>query len=56
MSTLYTAPSGAQVFAAGTIAWTWGLDDFGHEDRGAFASEKLQRLSQNIIERMSVPP
>lgn len=25
--TLYTAPSGALVFAAGTIQWAWGLDD-----------------------------
>ena len=24
---LYTAPSGALVFAAGTIQWAWGLDD-----------------------------
>ena len=55
ISTLYTAASGAQVFAAGTIAWAWGLDDFGHEDRGAFASDKLQRLTQNIIERLSEP-
>jgi hypothetical protein len=27
-STLYTAPSGAQVFAAGTIQWSWGLDNY----------------------------
>lgn len=26
--TLYTAPSGALVFAAGTIQWAWGLDDW----------------------------
>ncbi|HZS92903.1 MAG TPA: N,N-dimethylformamidase beta subunit family domain-containing protein [Chloroflexota bacterium] len=25
--TLYTAPSGARVFAAGTIQWSWGLED-----------------------------
>src|SRR5436853_1333856 len=28
-STLYTAPSGAIVFAAGTMQWSWGLDDWG---------------------------
>lgn len=27
-STLYTAPSGARVFNAGTVEWSWGLDDF----------------------------
>ena len=26
--TAYTAPSGALVFAAGTIHWSWGLDDY----------------------------
>ena len=24
----YVAPSGAQVFATGSIQWSWGLDDF----------------------------
>src|SRR5439155_1542247 len=27
-SSVYQAPSGAWVFAAGTIAWSWGLDNF----------------------------
>jgi hypothetical protein len=27
-STIYTAPSGALVFNAGTVEWSWGLDDF----------------------------
>jgi hypothetical protein len=55
ISAYYTAPSGATVFAAGTIAWAWGLDDFGHEDTGAFADRRLQRLTANIIERLSQP-
>ena len=25
--TLYRAPSGALVFGAGTVQWSWGLDD-----------------------------
>ena len=54
-SALYTAPSGAQVFAAGTVAWAWGLDDYGHEDRGAFADDRLRRVTKNIIDRMSAP-
>ena len=31
--TLYRAPSGALVFGAGTVQWSWGLD--GDHDRGA---------------------
>lgn len=27
-ASLYRAPSGAWVLAAGTISWSWGLDDF----------------------------
>ena len=49
-------PSGATVFAAGTIAWSWGLDDFGHEDRGAFADDRLRRVTANILDRLSRPP
>jgi hypothetical protein len=54
-SALYTAESGAIVFAAGTIAWPWGLDDYGHESYGAFANPKLQKLTANIIDRMTLP-
>lgn len=28
-TTIYAAPSGAFVFAAGTMQWSWGLDDWG---------------------------
>ena len=28
-ATLYSAPSGATVFAAGTMQWSWALDSFG---------------------------
>ncbi len=28
-TTIYEAPSGASVFAAGTIQWSWGLDSWG---------------------------
>jgi hypothetical protein len=52
---LYTAESGATVFAAGTIAWSWGLDDYGHETYGAFADPKLRKLTANIIERLTLP-
>jgi hypothetical protein len=55
-TTMYSAASGARVFAAGTIAWSWGLDDSGHEDRGRFADDRLRRLTANIIDRLGAPP
>ncbi len=54
-SVMYTAPSGATVFAAGTIAWSWGLDDYGHERYGAFADDRLRKMTANIIDRLSQP-
>ncbi len=54
--TLYTASSGARVFAAGTIQWAWGLenldlvaglDAWTHHH---IASPALQRLSANILD------
>ncbi len=54
-SVMYTAASGATVFAAGTIAWAWGLDDFGHEKVGAFADDRLRRVTRNIMDRLTQP-
>jgi titin len=53
----YTAPSGAQVFSAGTIQWAFGLDngindgacDCGH----TVANAASQRITQNILDRFS---
>lgn len=55
VSSLYQAASGATVFAAGTVAWSWGLDDFGHEARGRYADDRLRRMTANIIDRLSAP-
>ncbi len=55
ISSLYQAESGATVFAAGTIAWPWGLDDFGHETWGAYADDRLRKITANIIDRLSQP-
>jgi len=63
-STVYQHSSGATVFAAGTIGWSWGLDDnvctfdctldemswLIHE--GAAADPKLQKLTANILQRL----
>ena len=56
---LYTAPSGATVFSAGTIQWSWGLDNgynsgfcsCGHNDVNA----ATQRVTENILNRFSEP-
>ncbi len=60
VSAVHTTASGATIFAAGTIAWSWALDDYGHENYGAFADDRLRRLTANIINRLTgsrtVPP
>jgi hypothetical protein len=45
-STIYTAPSGAMVFAAGTIQWSWGLD--GWYSSGA-VNPGIQQVTTNIL-------
>lgn len=46
-SAIYQAPSGAWVFAAGTIGWSLGLDDFG--DR-AVPDRRLQQTTRNVLD------
>ena len=46
-STLYTAPSGAQVFASGTIQWSWGLDNYSSD--GQFVNAGIQKTTANIL-------
>ena len=45
-STIYTAPSGAKVFAAGTIQWSYGLDNYGGT---TFVNSGIQRVTANIL-------
>jgi len=45
-STIYTAPSGAWVFDAGTIQWSWGLDNFGGN---TYANSGIQQATSNIL-------
>jgi hypothetical protein len=51
--TIYTAPSGALVFATGSMQWTWGLDDYNapawHPRR---INETAQQVTRNILNRM----
>jgi hypothetical protein len=48
-SSIYQAPSGAWVFAAGTLSWSWALDDVpGPVSRGRVDS-RIQRTTANLL-------
>ena len=52
-SSIYQAPSGAWVFGAGTISWSWGLDLPG------VVNWRIQRTTANLLNRflgISSPP
>lgn len=52
---LYRHPSGALVFGAGTIQWSWGLDNV--HDRGSAApSTAMQQATVNLLADMGVQP
>jgi hypothetical protein len=51
--TVYEAPSGATVFATGTMQWTWGLDDWGAGPlRSSRLSTAAQQITRNVLNRM----
>ena len=53
--TLYRAPSGALVFGAGTIQWSWGLD--GEHDRGESTPDsRMQQATVNLLADMGAQP
>lgn len=48
--TLYETPSGARVFATGTIQWSWGLDDYNAPSlRSARSSAAAQQMTHGIL-------
>jgi hypothetical protein len=54
-ATLYTASSGAIVFSAGTIQWSWGLDN-GYNDgycdcNPGYANSKSKQITANILNK-----
>jgi hypothetical protein len=52
--TLYQAPSGAPVFASGTIQWSWGLDDYNAPAlRTARSSEAAQQITGNVLKLLT---
>jgi methionine-rich copper-binding protein CopC len=53
--TLYRAGSGALVFGAGTVQWSWGLDS--NHDRGSAAADsRMQQATVNLLADMGVQP
>jgi hypothetical protein len=53
--TLYRAPSGALVFGAGTIQWSWGLDAI-HIGSDTPADPNMQQATVNLLADMGVEP
>ncbi len=46
--TVYTAASGAIVFATGTMQWSWGLDDYNGYGR---VNAAAQQITRNVLAR-----
>jgi hypothetical protein len=51
--TIYQAPSGALVFATGSMQWNWGLDGYNaRPTRRAKVSAAAQQITRNVLNRM----
>ncbi|MGK2958802.1 MAG: N,N-dimethylformamidase beta subunit family domain-containing protein [Acidimicrobiales bacterium] len=53
--TLYRHTSGALVFGAGTVQWSWGLDA-NHDRSGTAPDERMQQATVNLLADMGVQP
>ncbi len=53
--TMYRHASGALVFGAGTIQWSWGLDS-NHDRSGTPIDERIQQATVNLFADMGVQP
>ncbi len=52
---LHRQPNGALVFGAGTVQWSWGLDD--NHDRGSAPPDvRMQQATVNLLADMGVQP
>jgi hypothetical protein len=56
-STVYSAPSGARVFASGSHQFSWGLDDFPADpDQGhGLVDPRLQRFTLHMFDDLTSP-
>ena len=52
--TLYRAPGGALVFGAGTVQWSWGLDD--GNPNGRAPDKTMQQATVNLFADMGAQP
>ncbi len=52
---LYRHPSGALVFGAGTVQWSWGLDDQ-HDLGGTPVDARMQQATVNLLADMGAQP
>jgi hypothetical protein len=50
---VYQAASGAWVFNAGSIEWSWGLYNFGSRN---FADTRIQKMTANVLDRLCLGP
>ena len=50
-SSVYQAPSGAWVFATGTISWSWALDNYGGRN---LVDARIQQTTANVLDRFVV--
>lgn len=53
--TLYRAPSGALVFGAGTVYWSWGLSD-NHDNQATPTDARVQQAMINLFADMGIQP
>jgi hypothetical protein len=53
--TMYRAASGALVFGAGTVQWSWGLDTV-HDRTASVADVRAQQATVNLLADMGVQP
>jgi hypothetical protein len=53
--TLYRAQSGALVFGAGTVQWSWGLDG-NHDVASSTPDVRMQQATVNLLADMGVQP
>ncbi|WP_380837107.1 DUF4082 domain-containing protein [Sphaerisporangium dianthi] len=55
--TLYRAPSGALVFGAGTVQWSWGLDpEHDGYDENDYSNLSIKQATVNLFADMGVQP
>ncbi|MDJ0314513.1 DUF4082 domain-containing protein [Arthrobacter sp. H35-D1] len=53
--TLYKNPSGALIFSAGSVQWSWGLDQT-HDGNGAPADPRMRQAQVNLLADMGAQP